>query len=178
MDGLSSRGYVSRVSMPSRIGKARRGLGPPPYRVPAGGWLRGKEVSTNIFDTGLTILALRAAQIPDQDPLISRAVAFLKEAASPDHHMWSWSYYPGMGTNRRYLDTDDTGLACMALASCGEPKHSQVLTEAARGLLGMQENSGAFSTFGDGAIRPNWCWLSIQVRALQALMVSGFSFAT
>jgi squalene-hopene/tetraprenyl-beta-curcumene cyclase len=140
-----------------------------------GGWLRGREVSTNIFDTGLTVLALRAAQIPRQDPLISRAVAFLKEAASPDHHMWSWSYYPGMGANRRYLDTDDTGLACMAVASCGEPEDSQILTEAAKGLLRMQENSGAFSTFGDGAMRPNWCWISNSARALQALIASGLS---
>src|ERR1043166_497459 len=140
-----------------------------------GGWLRGKEVSTNIFDTGLAVLALRAAGASVEDPLIARAVSFLKQAASPDHGMWSWSYYPGMGTGRRYLDTDDTGLACMALASCGEPKHSPVLTKAASGLLGMQENSGAFSTFGDGAIRPNWCWVSNSARALQALIASGFS---
>src|SRR3989442_840764 len=78
-----------------------------------------------------------------------------------------------MATRRPYLDTDDTGLACTALASCGEPQHSQTLAKAARGLLRMQENSGAFSTFGDGAMRPNWCWLSNSARALQALVASG-----
>jgi squalene-hopene/tetraprenyl-beta-curcumene cyclase len=138
-----------------------------------GGWLSGQEISVNVFDTGLAVLALRAAGTPSDDPMTARAAAFLRRAASSEHGMWSWSYYPGMKARRRYLDTDDTGLACMALASCGEPANSAALANAVQGLLGMQEISGAFSTFGDGALRPNWCWLSNTARALQALVASG-----
>jgi squalene-hopene/tetraprenyl-beta-curcumene cyclase len=63
----------------------------------------------------------------------------------------------------------------MALAACGERPDSEILSSAADGLMEMQEESGAFSTFGDGTLRPNWCWLSNTARSLQALVTSGRS---
>jgi len=139
------------------------------------GWLNGREIRIDVFDTALTMLALRQCGIPSADPQMQKAESFLREGRSPAHGMWSWDYSHGMGSRRRYCDTDDTALACMALAN--SRTGDAAVSTAAQGLLTMQEKSGAFSTFGDGNLRPNFCWLSNSARALQALICGGMTLS-
>jgi hypothetical protein len=139
------------------------------------GWLRGDTVTPHVWDTALTVIALRTAGVSKEDPMIKKAGNYLREARSPVHGMWGWAYWRGMREKRSYADTDTTATACMALAACGESARGNILATAAQGLTTMQERSGAFSLYADGVVRPNWCWVSNASRSLQALVAGGLS---
>lgn len=140
------------------------------------GWIRSRSLCINIFDTALTLNALKQVGGSfESEEMVSKAVRFLQDAQCPKSGMFSWAYHKDMGAKRRYLDTDDTGAACMALAGEQANENNLLLQRAAAGLASMQERSGAFSTFGDGAIRPNWCWLSNTSRSVQGMIAAGYS---
>jgi len=134
------------------------------------GWLRGARISMNVFDTALTVLALKAAGVSEQHVMVQRACNLLITARRPADGLWSWAYDTGEGCHAGQPDTDDTGAACMALACFGQAK---AVRNSATGLRFMQEDHGAFSTFGDDVLRPNWCWVSNTSRSLQGMILAG-----
>ncbi len=132
------------------------------------GWLQGPRFSVNVFDTALTVLALKTAGVKADDPVVQRAARFLLDARHPDG-FWSWAFDYQEGCHPGQPDTDDSGLAAMVLAWA----NPGAVPDAVERFRSMQERSGAFSTFGGEVMRPNWCWLSNTSRLLQGMMRSG-----
>jgi hypothetical protein len=136
------------------------------------GWLRGARLSVNIFDTALTVLALRAIGVTEDRTIVRNACDFLIAARAADG-LWSWADDRGEGGHRGQPDSDDTGAACMALACVGSTTRTAAAGNTVVNLSSMQEKDGSFITFGRDVPRPNWRWISNTSRSLQGLLGAG-----
>lgn len=138
-----------------------------------GGWLSGAAVSINVLDTALTVQGLLACGVEREDPLVDRAVSFLKNAQSPNG-AWSWGYSSSMGRRFRTGDTDDTGAACTALVAAGVDPSSPAIVAAAAVIARLQTSAGGINTFDIGPAA-NTVAVSNTCRALLALSAAGYA---
>ena len=140
------------------------------------GWADGSPaLAYSVLDTGLTVSALREVGVKSDDPMLARAADYLREARAPSHGGWGYQYWRGMGRGRPPMDTDDCGIASMALQRAGEPIGSPIFRRCAEAVAELQDERGWFSTWGDGTELPNYPYIENSCRGLEVLLCAGFT---
>jgi squalene-hopene/tetraprenyl-beta-curcumene cyclase len=110
-----------------------------------------------VWDTGLTVLALRAAGVAADHPALVRAGEWLlakqvlrggdwqKRRPKARPGGWAFEFY-----NENYPDVDDTAIVLMALNGLrlpDEARRRQALTAGFRWLVAMQSKNGGWGAF-------------------------------
>jgi prenyltransferase beta subunit len=142
-------------------------------RYRKGGWLGTTMAGCNVFDTGLALQALLDCGVAGSDPAIQRGCEFLHRARMPSG-IWSWSWEDSAGPRgHRCADSDDSGIALLALERSGSPHARARLAEVVASLLRFQRPSGGIATmdWGDSPLNPYTP--SNTSRSIQALVRLG-----
>lgn len=93
----------------------------------------------SVWDTSLTLLALKSAGIPDNDQRVQGAVDFLIHSRFPSN---AWGFCPEVDI---YPDCDDTSVTIQALD--GYYKNHEYLRQSVEWLIGMQNSDGGWGAF-------------------------------
>ncbi len=148
----------------SLIALACRGHGPesPQLRRGLDGWkrflvedgdrLRPEACQSPVWDTGLALLALRAAGVPADEPALLRAAEWLVAEEIRERGDWAIRR-PGVETggwafeydNDLYPDIDDAAIVAMALEEVGSGRGA--VDRASRWMAGMQSANGGWGAF-------------------------------
>ncbi|HKF78088.1 MAG TPA: squalene--hopene cyclase, partial [Candidatus Dormibacteraeota bacterium] len=118
------------------------------------GW-RFQACMSPVWDTAWTVLALRRAGVPREDPRLERAVAWLLDeqiAAGGDWQVrcpgvecggWAFEFQ-----NDTYPDIDDTAIVVLALLDAARPGVAdEAVARAVRWVVAMRSRNGAWAAF-------------------------------
>jgi squalene-hopene/tetraprenyl-beta-curcumene cyclase len=131
----------------------RRGLeGWGGFLVQDGDRLRPEACQSPVWDTGLAVLALRAADVPPEHPALVRAAAWMHREEVRARGDWSVRT-PGIAPggwafeydNDLYPDVDDAAVIGLALRDLGSG--GVALDRACRWLAGMQSRDQGWGAF-------------------------------
>lgn len=131
----------------------RRGLaGWKRFLVEDGDRLRPEACQSPVWDTGLALLALRAADVPADDPALARAGAWLVAEEVRQRGDWAvlrpglepggWSFEYD---NDLYPDIDDVAIVALALDDLG--LGGAAVERGSRWVAGMQCANGGWGAF-------------------------------
>ncbi|HXV32813.1 MAG TPA: squalene--hopene cyclase [Gaiellaceae bacterium] len=148
----------------SLIALACRGHGPesPSFSRGLAGWkrflvedgdrLRPEACQSPVWDTGLALLALRAADVPAGEPALQRAAEWLLREEVRQRGDWAirrpgvepggWAFEHD---NDLYPDVDDAAVVGLALDELGTGRGA--IERACRWLVGMQSANGGWGAF-------------------------------
>lgn len=93
----------------------------------------------SVWDTSLTLLALKSAGVPDNDKRVRGAADFLINSRFASN---AWGFCPEVDI---YPDCDDTSVAMQALSIYG--RNHEYLRQSAEWLIGMQNSDGGWGAF-------------------------------
>jgi squalene-hopene/tetraprenyl-beta-curcumene cyclase len=129
--------------------------GPRGFSIEEGETFRLQSCLSPVWDTGLALLALHDAGLPDDHPALRAAGQWLLDEeirAGGDWQVrcdappggWAFEF-----ENDGYPDTDDTAVVLMALASCAvnEERKELATRRGLRWLAGMQSSNGGWGAF-------------------------------
>lgn len=111
-----------------------------------GGWIGTTMIGTNIYDTAWTVQAMMECGVPKDDPAILKACEFLEESRI-DEGVWTWAWQRSCGRRFRQGDTDDSGLALLALQAADSPYAKRRIADVTASFIGMQREDGGIGTF-------------------------------
>jgi squalene-hopene/tetraprenyl-beta-curcumene cyclase len=147
---LHLRGYA--VDHPV-MQKGLRGLDG--FTIVEGEVRRLEACQSPVWDTALALIALRDAGLPDDDPAVERAAAWLLDAEVT--HRGDWAVrrpeLPAGGwafefANDWYPDIDDTAEVVLALRRARQtPERDAAVRRGVRWTLGMASRNGAWGAF-------------------------------
>ena len=138
------------------------GLESPPFRRGLEGWsgflvedgdrLRPEACQSPVWDTGLAVLALRAAGVPAEEPALQRAGEWLVGEELRERGDWAVRR-PGVEPggwafeyeNDLYPDIDDAAIVAMALKELG--MGAKAVDRGARWMAAMQCRNGGWGAF-------------------------------
>ena len=120
------------------------------------GW-RLQACMSPVWDTALTLLALRAAGVPAEDDSVRRAVRWVLDEQIPDR-IGDWAVrVPGARecggwafefANDTFPDVDDTAVVVLALLRCERtPDVMGAVDRAVRWVLAMRSSDGGWAAF-------------------------------
>jgi squalene-hopene/tetraprenyl-beta-curcumene cyclase len=122
------------------------------FLVKDGDRLRPEACQSPVWDTGLAVLALRAAGIPSEEPALSRAADWLVNEEIRARGDWAvrlpgvepggWSFEYD---NDLYPDIDDAAIVGIALNEMGMGRPA--VQRASRWMAGMQCSNGGWGAF-------------------------------
>jgi squalene-hopene/tetraprenyl-beta-curcumene cyclase len=138
------------------------GLESPPFRRGLEGWgrflvedgdrLRPEACQSPVWDTGLAVLALRAAGVPAEEPALRRAGEWLVREELRERGDWAvrrpgvepggWAFEYD---NDLYPDIDDAAIVAMALDELGQG--GKAVDRGARWMAAMQCGNGGWGAF-------------------------------
>jgi squalene-hopene/tetraprenyl-beta-curcumene cyclase len=115
-----------------------------------------------VWDTAISLIALRESGVVAEDASLARAVDWLEQKEVRTRGDWSvknrgvepsgWAFEFG---NVFYPDTDDTMMVLMALARCGSTERSPLFQRALAWLLSFQCRDGGWAAF-DKNVTQRW----------------------
>jgi len=122
------------------------------FMVEEGDRLRPEACQSPVWDTGLALLALRAADVPAEEPALEHAAHWLVEEEIRERGDWAIRR-PGLETggwafeydNDLYPDIDDAAIVALALEELGYGRSS--VERACRWMAGMQSANGGWGAF-------------------------------
>ena len=122
------------------------------FLVEDGDRLRPEACQSPVWDTGLALLALRAADVPADEPALRRAGEWLLREEVRQRGDWAirrpgvepggWSFEYD---NDLYPDVDDAAVVALALDDLGTGRGA--IERACRWLAGMQSANGGWGAF-------------------------------
>jgi squalene-hopene/tetraprenyl-beta-curcumene cyclase len=122
------------------------------FMVDEGDRLRPEACQSPVWDTGLALLALRAADVPAEEPALEHAAHWLVEEEIRERGDWTVRR-PGLEAggwafeydNDLYPDIDDAAIVALALEELGYGRPS--VERACRWMAGMQCANGGWGAF-------------------------------
>jgi squalene-hopene/tetraprenyl-beta-curcumene cyclase len=122
------------------------------FMVEEGDRLRPEACQSPVWDTGLVLLALRAADVPAEEPALEHAAQWLVEEEIRERGDWAMRR-PGLEAggwafeydNDLYPDIDDAAIVALALEELGRGRPS--VERACRWMAGMQSTNGGWGAF-------------------------------
>ena len=122
------------------------------FLVEDGDRLRPEACQSPVWDTGLALLALRAADVPADEPALRRAAEWLLGEEVRQRGDWAirrpglepggWSFEYD---NDLYPDVDDAAVVALALDDLGTGRGA--IERACRWMAGMQSANGGWGAF-------------------------------
>ena len=114
--------------------------------------LRPEACQSPVWDTGLALLALRAADVPAEEPALEHAAHWLVAEEIRERGDWTVRR-PGLEAggwafeydNDLYPDIDDAAIVALALEELGYGRPS--VARACRWMAGMQSSNGGWGAF-------------------------------
>ena len=114
--------------------------------------LRPEACQSPVWDTGLALLALRAADVPAEEPALEHAAHWLVAEEIRERGDWTVRR-PGLESggwafeydNDLYPDIDDAAIVALALEELGYGRPS--VARACRWMAGMQSSNGGWGAF-------------------------------
>jgi squalene-hopene/tetraprenyl-beta-curcumene cyclase len=122
------------------------------FMVEEGDRLRPEACQSPVWDTGLALLALRAADVPAEEPALEHAAHWLVVEEIRERGDWAVRR-PGVEAggwafeydNDLYPDIDDAAIVALALEELGHGRPS--IERACRWMAGMQSANGGWGAF-------------------------------
>jgi squalene-hopene/tetraprenyl-beta-curcumene cyclase len=122
------------------------------FMVEEGDRLRPEACQSPVWDTGLALLALRAADVPAEEPALEHAARWLVVEEIRERGDWAVRR-PGVEAggwafeydNDLYPDIDDAAIVALALEELGHGRTS--IERACRWMAGMQSANGGWGAF-------------------------------
>jgi squalene-hopene/tetraprenyl-beta-curcumene cyclase len=122
------------------------------FMVEEGDRLRPEACQSPVWDTGLALLALRAADVPAEEPALEHAAHWLVVEEIRERGDWAVRR-PGVEAggwafeydNDLYPDIDDAAIVALALEELGHGRTS--IERACRWMAGMQSANGGWGAF-------------------------------
>jgi squalene-hopene/tetraprenyl-beta-curcumene cyclase len=122
------------------------------FMVEEGDRLRPEACQSPVWDTGLALLALRAADVPAEEPALVHAAHWLVAEEIRERGDWTVRR-PGLEAggwafeydNDLYPDIDDAAIVALALEELGYGRPS--VERACRWMAGMQSANGGWGAF-------------------------------
>ena len=122
------------------------------FMVEEGDRLRPEACQSPVWDTGLALLALRAADVPAEEPALEHAARWLVVEEIRERGDWAVRR-PGVEAggwafeydNDLYPDIDDAAIVALALEELGHGRPS--IERACRWMAGMQSANGGWGAF-------------------------------
>jgi squalene-hopene/tetraprenyl-beta-curcumene cyclase len=122
------------------------------FMVEEGDRLRPEACQSPVWDTGLALLALRAADVPAEEPALEHAAHWLVDEEIRERGDWivrrpgleagGWAFEYD---NDLYPDIDDAAIVALALDELGDGRPS--VERACRWMAGMQSANGGWGAF-------------------------------
>ena len=108
-----------------------------------------------VWDSGLSCLALQAAERLGNGPEVTRSLDWLKDRQlldepgdwqrdRPNLRGGGWAF---QFENSHYPDIDDTPVVAWAMLDSGEPRYRESIERAAEWICGMQSKNGGWASF-------------------------------
>ena len=122
------------------------------FMVEEGDRLRPEACQSPVWDTGLALLALRAADVPAEEPALEHAAHWLVAEEIRERGDWTVRR-PGLEAggwafeydNDLYPDIDDAAIVALALEDLGYGRPT--VERACRWMAGMQSANGGWGAF-------------------------------